>query len=171
MTLTGWVNTLTARAGGTPLTAVKVDDTTYAVALPATMALPAKFSVGIDYSSETFLGSAAFTADLAAVRVQQPFVPAAQAPAVDSPATLSALRLKGRRLSVSVACSGTCPGVVTLRTTSIRAARLSFAGPGRYTATISRSAQRHLQRHRTKRLRAVLTTRGFAPRALTLRVR
>ena len=72
---------------------------------------------------------------------------------------------------MTVACSGTCPGVVTLRSGSLRIARLSFTGPGRSTATISRSAQRHLQRHRTKQLRAVLTTRGFAPRALTLRVR
>ncbi len=165
--LTGWVNTLTARVGGVPLTAVKVDDATYTVALPANPTLPAKFSVGIDYSSETFLGSAGFTADLAAPTVLEPSQPTP----VDGRATLSALRLSGRKVSVTVACSGTCPGIVTLRTSSIRIARLSFAGPGRYTATISRPAQRHLQRHRTKRLRAVLTTRGFAPRALTLRVR
>ena len=88
--LTGWVNSVTARVGGTPLTAVKVDDTTYTVALPANVALPAKFSVSLDYSTETFLGGAGFTADLAALPVQQS---SPQPQPVDSPASLSTLRL------------------------------------------------------------------------------
>jgi hypothetical protein len=62
------------------------------------------------------------------------------------------------------------PGVLTLKAAHTRIARLTFSGPGRYTVTISRSAQRYLKRHRTKQLRALVTTRGQATKAVTLRV-
>jgi len=47
---------------------------------------------------------------------------------------------------------------------------LSQRSTAAYEETRSK-ARRYLTRHRTKRLRAVLTTRGYAPRTLTLRVR
>jgi hypothetical protein len=164
--LTGWVNWLTAHVGVTPLAATKVDDTTYTVALPADVVLPAKFTVDFDYSSETFQGRAGYIADLAALPVVAP------PPTVtDGPATVSALKLRGRKLSATVTCAGTCPGVLTLRTSSMRIARLHFAGPGRLTTRISARALRHLRRHHTKALRVVLTTRGQATKVTRLRLR
>jgi hypothetical protein len=172
--LSGWANSLTASLGRRALSPVKVDDLTYTVALPADLALPAKLYVELDYSGALYAAQGSWIADLAAL-------PVAPAPATttttttavirDARATLSALRLKGRRLSVTVACAGTCAGVLTLKTPSRRIARLAIAGPGTYTTTIGAPAQRHLRRNKVKRLRAVVTTRGQAPRALSLRLR
>jgi len=152
----------------------------YTFTVPADAPVPAKFWVRVTSSSATMRTQAGWNLDLngfigapdpwGSPTVAQPTPTPVPLPVVTAPLPKPAvldLRLTGRRLSATVSCPGGCAGYLTLRTASIRIARLELTGSGTFTATIRPAALRHLQRHRVKRLRVLLTTRGRAPVATT----
>ena len=116
----------------------------------ATFPLPIGFSV--DYSNAGATASANYGLGL---------VP---------PPTVANLRLKGSKLSVDVTCAGGCTGFLTLKTSKLRIARFDLTAPGTLTTKVRAAALRHLERHGTKQLRAVLTTQASGSDAFSLKL-
>jgi hypothetical protein len=166
--LDGRVGSLSATFGSMPLAVTKLDDLTFTTVLPAGATFPGRLSVDTDSSSMFIIDSAHSAVMVDSVPAVRGTETATVKPV--SPATVSRLRVSGRRLQATITCSMTCPGVLTLRSGGFRVARVTVAGPGIVKTRLRAKAQRFLKRHHPKTLRAVLTTRGHAPKAATLKV-
>jgi hypothetical protein len=147
----------------------------YTIPIPADLQLPTWFAVFIRTHADAGTWDAGFAVRLVAAPQDLRTVPS-------PPATIAAgsLRLDGRRLAIGVACPATaaklCSGTLTLKTPSLRVARVPYQGvqPGTTVtlqASVRAAVPRHLRRHRTKALRAVLTPAGGAPAVTTTRLR
>jgi hypothetical protein len=150
------VRQLSASYASQTLTLTKVDELIYKATLPPDAAFPGRLTIDADSSEFVIIDHSSWAAVID------------DHARGDGPATVSRLRRSSRRLQATVTCEDTCPGVLTLRSRGFRIARLTFAGPGRMKTTISAKALRYLKRHHLKRVHAVLTTRGQAPKTSTM---
>jgi hypothetical protein len=152
----------------TPLTVAPSGDRTYTVTLPADASLPGEFWVTLEYSTDTMVGRSSWKLILDAVPASAPPPPSPpQQPATpqpEPPAAALAARVKGRRLSVLVACpiaavSG-CSGVLTVRSASQRVARLPFKLAAGKQRTLRTTLTRRVAKHLGRELRAELAAPG-----------
>jgi hypothetical protein len=179
ITLASAADAVVAYLGPAALPVAPTGERTYAVTVPEGAPLPARFAFRVDSSTETTLLTDAWLLNLGGDGAEP--APASPAPLPQAPAAPTALRLRGTRLAVTVACpatatSGCAAATLTLKTPSLRIARLAVkplaAGAGTTLRTTVRAAAlRHLRRHRVRSLRAVLTPAGGRPvvSALSLR--
>jgi hypothetical protein len=185
ITLTDDADAVVAFLGATTLPVAETGEHTYAVTVPADAVLPQSFAFRVESSSErTFLTDSwvlRLGAEPAAASEPAPAPPAVHALPADDRAVASAVTLHGRRLSAVIECpvaasAGCGGGTLTLKTRSLRVARLTFGrlAAGRRTtlrATVGAATVRHIARHRVRTLRAVLTPADEASRPMLLPLR
>jgi hypothetical protein len=189
ITLASTADAVVAYLGAATLPVAPAGERTYAVTVLAGAPLPARFSFRVESSTETTLLTDAWLLNLGG-DVADPAPSPAPAPPTDVPAPApvtqpvaapTGLRLRGARLTVTVACpaaatAGCDGGSLSLKTASLRVARLAF---GRLSAgasttlrtTLPASTLRRLRRHGVRSLRAVLTPVGGQPEASQLPLR
>lgn len=133
---------------------VRLDARTYTFSYPQSVLLPQLLLVFVRYEGAKESGDRTW-----AVQLRAPDTP-----------TLSAARLKGRRLSIKLACPSTCDGTLTLRTNK-RIARFTLEGvtTQTLTTTLTPAMRRFLKRN--PYIGARLATRGRATINETFRLR
>ncbi len=142
-----------------------LDMTAQTVTVPVGLTFPAYLMFSIEAHDDTTLWHGAAMVDLVPGPEPAPAPgPQPATPQVRAGVTLRALKLKGRRLTVTAACRAApgCGGTVTLKSSGLRIARLTVGllangAIKHFTANVSASRLRHLIRHNVRSLQAVIT--------------
>jgi hypothetical protein len=168
------VDTVRVWVGEAALPVTATGERTYAATLPAGLTLPTRLEVDLDATTATHRLTSGWTLVLAApppdpvpvpVVVLGPVAEPVAAPRISAP-----VRLDGRRLAVTLTCATRCTGTLTLKTPSLRVARIAYRAAGTQRVTIRAAVLRHLERRGIRRLRAVLTPTGGRPIVTSLRL-
>ena len=135
------VDSVKVWVGETELPVTATGERTYAATLPAGLTLPARLGVSLDATTATHRLTSGWVLILAAPPPDPVPIPTVVLGPVAEPVAalrISApVRLDGRRLAVTLTCADrAAPGTLTLKTPSLRVARLAYRASGTRRVTI-----------------------------------